>query len=57
MVQHPSLDIFGADQRYVVFEGAFGGQDLEKFETKNAKEAKSILTQVGVSCSTCKDHS
>lgn len=37
---------FGADQMYVVFVVANGGEDLEHFQVHSLKEAHSILLQV-----------
>ena len=37
---------FGADQMYVVFVVANGGEDLEHFQVHSFKEARSILLQV-----------
>ena len=39
-------DIYMDDQKYVVFENRFGGQDLEKCKISTMKEALSILKQV-----------
>jgi len=42
--EHP--DVYTDDQKYVVFENRFGGQDLEKCKISTMKEALSILKQL-----------
>ncbi|XP_066913645.1 serine/threonine-protein kinase haspin-like isoform X2 [Clytia hemisphaerica] len=41
---HP--EVYSENQRYVVFENRFGGQDLEKCKITTMKEAMSILKQL-----------
>ena len=41
-----SPEIFDETQRYVVFEVAFGGSDLEKVDLKTQKEACAIMRQL-----------
>lgn len=43
---HP--EIFNEDQLYIVFELAYGGQDLEAFQFTNALQAKSTFQQTAL---------
>jgi serine/threonine-protein kinase haspin len=45
--ENDPVDAFPEDQLYIVFVVADGGVDLEHFEVRSFKEAKSILLQVG----------
>ncbi|KAK9813057.1 hypothetical protein WJX72_008207 [[Myrmecia] bisecta] len=46
--ENDPVDDFPGDQLYVVFVVADGGADLEHFEVRSFKEAKSILLQVAL---------
>lgn len=44
--ENDPIDVFPADQLYIVFVVADGGADLEHFEVHGFEEARSILLQV-----------